>query len=272
MASFLPKRSLQFCVMASHFTSNPLCFCKENVANSYSIDKTQLFPDSPLTSKGHSDASQTIIPGHPDLIIISPMTRTIQTALHVFGNLISGPEASVEVQIWPELRESHDALCNMGIRKAEIAAKFPIFDFSECNEEWDYEPHSLNAAVARGERVRHRLRLLSETKKHIVVVTHRGFAAFMVQGERFQTCGEFRITIYWWRFELKLTIESRSYRFADGKEIEASRWAVGIDSEQRQDFGPTLLMPLLDKKGMEWTRHSRAKIIERNPLFGEQDQ
>jgi len=51
--------------------------------------------------------------------------------------------------------------------------------------------------------------------------------------------------------ELTLIIESRSYRFADGTEMEANLWAFGIDSEERQDFGPTLLMPLVDKKWIQ---------------------
>ncbi len=51
--------------------------------------------------------------------------------------------------------------------------------------------------------------------------------------------------------ELTFMIESRSYLFADRTEMEVNRWAVGIDSEERQDFGPTLLMPLVDKKWMQ---------------------
>jgi broad specificity phosphatase PhoE len=159
------------------------------IADSDSIDREYAFPDPPLTDKGLSDARQITIGHVPDLIIVSPMTRTIQTASQAFGNLISGPNPTVEVQVWPELREAHDAICNQGITKQEMMAKFPGFDFSHCHDEWNYPQNTLEGAVARAEEVRRKLRNLIRTYKRIVLVTHRGFAAFLVQGPRFQTCG-----------------------------------------------------------------------------------
>jgi broad specificity phosphatase PhoE len=91
--------------------------------------------------------------------------------------------------VWPELREAHDALFCKGIAKAEMRIKFPDFDFSKCRDEWDYDPHTVDSAVARAEEVRRKLRSLALNYKHIVLVTHRGFAAFLVKGSRFQTCG-----------------------------------------------------------------------------------
>lgn len=99
--------------------------------------------------------------------------------------------AKVEVQIWPDLREAHDALCNKGVSREAISRKFPQFDFSSCSKEWDYEAHSTETATARAESVRKRLQKLSETYDNIVVITHRGFAAFLVQGNTLGLCGEF---------------------------------------------------------------------------------
>jgi broad specificity phosphatase PhoE len=80
------------------------------------------------------------------------MTRTIQTPLIVFDPLLTNPSTKVEMQVWPDLRETHGPICNKGVARAEIAAKFPQLDFAECREEWDYPPHSFEDAAAREKR------------------------------------------------------------------------------------------------------------------------
>ncbi|KAF7558497.1 hypothetical protein G7046_g5666 [Stylonectria norvegica] len=196
----------------------------------YSVEKPYKYRDPPLTSLGSQQASTLQIPVQPDLIIISPMTRTLQTALLVFGHLITGPQPKVEVQVWPDLREAHDAICNKGISRADLAAKFPQFDLSACNEEWDYSPHTAEDATVRAERVRRRLKDLSVSYANIFVISHRGFIAFLVQGARFDVC------------------EYRSYRFAvddEVDEVDGKRFGVNCDSGARQDYGPTLLLPFV---------------------------
>ncbi|PNP56727.1 hypothetical protein THARTR1_03423 [Trichoderma harzianum] len=118
------------------------------------------------------------------------MTRTIQTARIIFDQYLNSSSTNVELQIWPDLRETHDeAICNKGLSRAEIATKFAQFDFSACHEEWDYPPHNFEGAVVRAETVRSRLKELSRSYKNIFLVTHRGFIAFLVKGERFDVCG-----------------------------------------------------------------------------------
>ena len=46
--------------------------------------------------------------------------------MQVFGTHISDPDAPIKVQVWPELREAHDAICNKGVAEAEIMSKFHI--------------------------------------------------------------------------------------------------------------------------------------------------
>jgi broad specificity phosphatase PhoE len=171
----------------SNTTSHLSC---SRIADDTSITRDYAFPDPPLTEKGRSDAHKLSLSSIPDLIIISPMTRTIQTAIAVFGPLILGSEPKIKVQIWPELREAHDHICCQGSSKEEMMIKFPDFNFSGCHDEWDYPTHTTESAVARGEEVRRKLRGLIEKHKHIVLITHRGFVAFLVQGPRFQTCGK----------------------------------------------------------------------------------
>ncbi|KAF5024658.1 hypothetical protein F66182_3280 [Fusarium sp. NRRL 66182] len=81
------------------------------------------------------------------------MTRTIQTALFTFHHLLSCSPAKVEIQVWPELREAHDAICNTRVSRADMETKFPNLDFSACHREWDYPPHDFEDAAARAEGV-----------------------------------------------------------------------------------------------------------------------
>lgn len=158
-----------------------------------SVDKPYPHRDPPLTKVGTKQAEKVLLPAKPDLIIVSPMTRTIQTTLIAFRQFLgeSSTQAKTEVQIWPELREAHDAICNKGVSRAEIAAAFPQFDFSSCPEEWDYPPHSVESATLRAETVRRRLMNLSASYQNIFLVTHRGLIAFLVEGPRYDVCGMF---------------------------------------------------------------------------------
>ncbi|KAM5343980.1 hypothetical protein ACJ41O_012517 [Fusarium nematophilum] len=157
----------------------------------HNVDRGYPHRDPPLTEVGTQQASNVALPAQPDLIVVSPMTRTIQTALIAFPQLLDSPSAAVrvKVQVWPDLREAHDAICNKGVSRADMAAKFPQFDFSACPEEWDYPAHSFDGAAARAERVRNRLKELSLSYNNIMLITHRGFIAFLVKGERFGVGG-----------------------------------------------------------------------------------
>lgn len=122
------------------------------------------------------------------------MTRTIQTAIAVFGDLITTSETLTEVQIWPELRESFDrAICNRGTTLSELRTKFPFpaWNFDACHEEWDYERHTFEVSQLRAQTVRAKVKALADTGRyaHILLVGHRGFIEFLVQGDKFATCG-----------------------------------------------------------------------------------
>lgn len=145
--------------------------------------------DPPLTDLGISKAAEIKLPSTPDLIVLSPMTRTIQTALVAFDTLIGSSPFKVDVQIWPNLREAHDANCNKGLSREELEQKYPQFNFVTCSEQWDYTPHTVAAATQRAECVRRDLKELTKVYKNIALVTHRGFVAFLVQGSRFDVCG-----------------------------------------------------------------------------------
>ena len=182
--------------------------------------------DPPLTSEGHGTTQRASLPIQPDILLISPMTRTLQTALNMFPSLHEADTCQMPVQIWPELREAHDAECNKGRSRSELSQMFPQFDFSSCSEEWNYPLNTVEAATARAENVRSRLKELSATYSNIGIITHRGFIAYLVKGRRFNTC------------------ETRTYRFATEEEIHdpAIRRGINCDTLSDQDFGPTVLI------------------------------
>jgi broad specificity phosphatase PhoE len=215
------------------------------VDNDPSVNRGWPDLDPELTVIGHTTTKEIKISVAPDLIIISPMTRTIETAMNAFPALIGHSQVLVDVQIWPELREIQNAPYNIGRSRKEMMEKFPQFDFSKCREEWDHPPHSVEDALSRAEVVRKRLKELSSKYPSIAVVTHRCFITFLVKGEKFLNCGMSKTMN---RFILNRLIVSgtRTYRFAQGDELENERMGHNCDSRELQDYGPTLLVPYLN--------------------------
>ena len=193
----------------------------------HNVDAGYLFRDPRLTHAGFEAAKEIKLSSIPDLILISPMTRTIQTALNAFPSILGSVPFQTEVQIWPELREAYDAECDKGVSRKEMSGKFPQFSFAECPEEWDYPPFSAEDAITRAEVVRLRLKELSKQYGNVAVITHRRFIAFLVQGDKFDVC------------------ETRTYRFGTDQEAETEALRMGVNAEtnESQDFGPTILVP-----------------------------
>lgn len=206
-------------------TQPPLVHIIRHGQSLHNVDRSYNQRDPPLTEAGHETSKNIELLGIiPDLILVSPMIRTLQTAINAF------PDLQNKIRVWPDLREAHNAECNKGSSKKYVVAQFPQFDYSQCSDEWDYPLNTTENAIARAETVRKRLRELSITHRNIVVITHRGFIAYLVQGERFDVC------------------QSRTYRFIDqhnDKDLEEEALALGVhvDTEQVSSFGPTILIP-----------------------------
>lgn len=172
----------------------------------HNVDQNNSTRDPSLTSEGHASTKNITLPIQPDFLIISPMIRTIQTALNIFPFLREHGNSPMPVEIWPDLRETLDSECNKGLPRAEISRNYPQFDFSNCKEDWNYSPHTVESATTRAENVRKRLKELSATYSNIVIVTHRGFIGFLVKGRSF------------------MTSELRTYRFATDKKCKIPRY------------------------------------------------
>ncbi|OQS05506.1 phosphoglycerate mutase family protein [Thraustotheca clavata] len=152
--------------------------------------KDPMIFDAPLSSKGHLQVEQLkeaikdkqlneVI----QLIICSPLTRAIQTALGGFDG------CNIPFKIHPSCREMLDTACDIGRDPSELSADFPTLDFSELNKLW-YVP----SRVAQGDkafdkpdeiretiqdvdvRIKELLAFLNDRPEHeIAVVCHSSF-------------------------------------------------------------------------------------------------
>lgn len=146
--------------------------------------------DPILTERGQSQASAVRLSRPPDLIVVSPLTRTLETANIAFGTLIRNPNGpSVPVQVWPDLRECGNKPFNHSRPRAQLEARYPFLDFSECSQSGLYENFNERRGHRRARRVRRRLMEMSRTYSHIVVVSHQGFIHRLNGGSgRYRNC------------------------------------------------------------------------------------
>ncbi|KAJ3802603.1 phosphoglycerate mutase-like protein [Lentinula aff. detonsa] len=148
--------------------------------------------DPPLTEQGLAEAAGIHMTFIPDLIICSPMTRTIQTLYAILSQLKDLPIQSnsdnvIHVEIWPELRETHDhATCNLGRPRAEFEAAYPSLDFSRCHELWDYPGHTDERALQRAEVILQELKARPES--NVLIISHRGILQILLGGDVFRNC------------------------------------------------------------------------------------
>jgi broad specificity phosphatase PhoE len=110
-----------------------------------------------------------------DLVVASPIKRTVWTALHSFDTRMN--DKTLEIIALPELQATSDRLCDTGSSREEVAREFdgkPV-DLSLVVSGWDskqgkWAPDD-DAIVKRAGEARDWLR--SRPEKEIAVVTHR---------------------------------------------------------------------------------------------------
>ncbi|KAK4245443.1 histidine phosphatase superfamily [Corynascus novoguineensis] len=120
------------------------------------------------------------------LIIVSPMVRTIETALLAFGDLIDRGVPIVAHAGW---QENSLQPCDIGTPLPTLAARFPQVDFSRVDPIYPDKTSpraaplygfSREAIVGRGRAVLRELRARPE--KAVLVVSHSGFLRAGVTG------------------------------------------------------------------------------------------
>lgn len=134
--------------------------------------------DPQLTSFGREQCSalQKIFPYHKnvDLIVASPIKRTIYTALLGFSEDIE--KKDLKVIALPELQETSDLPCDTGSSAGEVAREFqgkPV-DLSLVKEGWNSKKGKWapNAKAIEGRARDAREWLKARPEQNIVVVTH----------------------------------------------------------------------------------------------------
>ncbi|KAJ8108173.1 hypothetical protein ONZ43_g6506 [Nemania bipapillata] len=120
-----------------------------------------------------------------ELIITSPMRRTIQTALATVDWLM---EKGVKIQADAHWQENSAKPCDVGSGIAEVAAEFPSIDYSTVDPVWpdktspagrEYH-YTKTAIIARGQAALQKL--YERPEKVIIVVSHSGFLRLGVTG------------------------------------------------------------------------------------------
>lgn len=126
---------------------------------------------------------------HYELIVISPLTRALQTATGIFG------DRETPVRIEALAAERVENSCDIGRRPRELARDFPHLAFDHLDEEWWHRhdaPDHRGICVEpiehlRGRVERFRLWLAARPEERIAVVGHGTFF-FHLTGEVFANC------------------------------------------------------------------------------------
>ncbi|PSS12550.1 hypothetical protein M430DRAFT_21627 [Amorphotheca resinae ATCC 22711] len=129
--------------------------------------------DPPLSDRGRQEASLVGLSFTPDLVLVSPMIRALDTVLLMLDH--SRPTIIID----PELRPAHDHAYNQGSSRSILASKYTDFDFSECSPSGRYEPCTEAETCRRAIKVLDRLSHYLQYYSNIVVVTHRGLLRYL---------------------------------------------------------------------------------------------
>lgn len=144
------------------------------------------------------------LPGRldPDLVLVSPMTRTLQTALASLDWLQSEDSTtnkkSVPFVAHAGWQETTDNPCDWGVEIDQVSPSFPTVDFSKVDPifpekktpEAKLYHYNRNALVARAQTVL--AELYARPEKVVAVVSHSAFLSKAVSGSMYQNA-DFRI-------------------------------------------------------------------------------
>ncbi|KAI5369359.1 Putative histidine phosphatase superfamily, clade-1 [Septoria linicola] len=204
-----------------------------------------------------------------DLVVASPMKRTIQTALKVFGDTLK--TKSLQVICLPELQETSVLPCDTGSTIEVLEQEFkgcPV-DFQYVTEGWnskrgrwsaDFGPVQTRARQAR-------VWLRDRPEKHIAVVTHGALLHYIIEDfvdvDRFSGTG--------WA-----NTEWRSVYFTSEPDPASSTTSFDRDSEHALAHVKELSESQQRRKGVaqqheaeqqaerdRWTREDKTLVTDR---------
>eukprot|EP00164_Ancoracysta_twista_P004467 GFYU01006025.1.p1 GENE.GFYU01006025.1~~GFYU01006025.1.p1 ORF type:complete len:489 (-),score=65.94 GFYU01006025.1:132-1598(-) len=166
-------------------------FRKKSIRNMYKscdIFRDPMIYDAPLTTKGHQQVHALRKQVHElnldktvELVVVSPLTRALQTAVGAFG------ECDIPFEVLALHRERTDTSCDVGRKPSQLAAEFPELDFSALEEDWwvwdkrrYFEEGSPQIPKEPFDRFKQRVIhfqqwIASRPERRIAIVGHSGF-------------------------------------------------------------------------------------------------
>ncbi|KAI0366245.1 phosphoglycerate mutase-like protein [Pilatotrama ljubarskyi] len=194
---------------------------EHNVSEDYTIR------DAPLTARGReqaaalNEATKDTVQAVADLLVTSPLRRTLSTTLVGFPHLRQRLEAQGKpIIVLPQLQEVNDLPCDTGSDRAVLEAdpEFAGLDFSALTPDWNskqgFYAATEDAIRARARWVRQWLR--SRPERHIVVVSHGDCLRYITKGQN--------------THEPWANVEMREFTFAadESEDKDGQAWLVPV--------------------------------------------
>lgn len=150
--------------------------------------------DAPLSGQGWRQVAQarSRLAGIPvEVVLTSPLTRALQTAVGVFDGHANRPR----IRVAPLLRERVENSCDVGRAPAALAAEFPAIDLSGLDEVWWHNagPPDVRGicvepvAVVEGRAAQLRAELAKRSECVLALVGHATFF-FHLTGRALANC------------------------------------------------------------------------------------
>lgn len=134
----------------------------------------QQFEDTTLTANGMRQAIEANVPT-PDVVLVSPLTRTLQTATLMFSGV---PMIALEcLKEYPQ----HTEICNRRSSVRVISMLFPHVDFSDCQT--DMQPWPNDPPTPHDNMSMFYDKLSTCEAKNIAVVTHSSWLKYFITGK-----------------------------------------------------------------------------------------
>ena len=151
---------------------------------SIGTDAYKKYHDTPLLDKGYLQANKCKLDHvkpwngklkNIDVVLVSPLSRTISTALTIFGDTRHYCTKFVALDCLMEYPQGGDEFCNKRKKIEILKDNYPIIDFSELKEEnhWNNYKESMKDLEKRIDTMIEYIKNLDAKK--IAVVSHSSF-------------------------------------------------------------------------------------------------